>query len=38
MPTENNKQAEHWGGPDMFSFLMQLDVMFGSSRSNRHRE
>src|SRR4029453_19190407 len=25
----DGKQAEHWGGPDMFSFLMQLGVMPG---------
>jgi steroid delta-isomerase-like uncharacterized protein len=26
---EGGKQAEHWGGPDMFSFLQQLGVMPG---------
>jgi hypothetical protein len=27
--TRDGKQAGHWGGPDMFSFLMQLGVMPG---------
>jgi steroid delta-isomerase-like uncharacterized protein len=26
---QDGKQAEHWGGPDMLSFLMQLGVMPG---------
>jgi predicted SnoaL-like aldol condensation-catalyzing enzyme len=26
---EGGKQAEHWGGPDMLSFLVQLGVMPG---------
>jgi predicted ester cyclase len=26
---QDGRQAEHWGGPDMFSFLMQLGVMPG---------
>jgi hypothetical protein len=26
---QDGKQAEHWGGPDMFGFLMQLGVMPG---------
>jgi steroid delta-isomerase-like uncharacterized protein len=28
---EGGKQAEHWGGPDMLSFLQQLGVMPGPS-------
>jgi steroid delta-isomerase-like uncharacterized protein len=27
---QDGRQAEHWGGPDMFSFLMQLGVMPGA--------
>jgi steroid delta-isomerase-like uncharacterized protein len=30
---EGGRQAEHWGGPDMFSFLMQLGVMPGPGTS-----
>jgi steroid delta-isomerase-like uncharacterized protein len=26
---QDGRQAEHWGGPDMFSFLTQLGVMPG---------
>jgi steroid delta-isomerase-like uncharacterized protein len=26
---QNGRQAEHWGGPDMFSFLVQAGVMPG---------
>jgi predicted ester cyclase len=26
---QDGRQAEHWGGPDTFSFLMQLGVMPG---------
>jgi steroid delta-isomerase-like uncharacterized protein len=26
---QDRRQAEHWGGPDMFSFLTQLGVMPG---------
>ena len=26
---QDGRQVEHWGGPDMFSFLMQLGVMPG---------
>jgi SnoaL-like polyketide cyclase len=26
---QDGRQAEHWGGPDMFSFLVQLGVMPG---------
>jgi steroid delta-isomerase-like uncharacterized protein len=26
---QDGKQVEHWGGPDMFSFLVQLGVMPG---------
>ena len=26
---QDGRQAEHWGGPDMFSLLMQLGVMPG---------
>jgi steroid delta-isomerase-like uncharacterized protein len=30
---EGGKQAEHWGGPDMLSFLEQLGVMPGPGTS-----
>jgi hypothetical protein len=26
---QDGKQAEHWGGPDRFSFLLQLGVLPG---------
>jgi len=26
---QDGRQAEHWGGPDMFSFLVQAGVMPG---------
>jgi hypothetical protein len=26
---QDGKQVEHWGGPDTFSFLVQLGVMPG---------
>jgi hypothetical protein len=26
---QDDRQAEHWGAPDMFSFLMQLGVLPG---------
>jgi steroid delta-isomerase-like uncharacterized protein len=28
-PMQDGRQAEHWGGPDMFSFLVQAGVMPG---------
>jgi steroid delta-isomerase-like uncharacterized protein len=30
---QDGRQAEHWGGPDMFSLLMQLGVMPGPGTS-----
>ena len=29
----DGRQAEHWGGPDMFSFLVQAGVMPGPGNS-----
>jgi len=32
---QDGRQAEHWGGPDMFSFLVQLGVMPGPGTPGR---
>jgi hypothetical protein len=35
---QDGKQAEHWGGPDMLSFLMQLGVMPDQARPPNGRK
>jgi SnoaL-like polyketide cyclase len=34
---QDGRQAEHWGGPDMFSFLVQAGVMPGPGRRDQAR-